>query len=468
MTGILDRDARHHLLRRFAFAATPANDSTLDGLDRNRAFAALWAASANASEPARPDFLAPVWRNSALAHSNLTKADLDTRRESQLREHQQQTELLRQAWIEQMVRGPALRETLTLFFHGFFGSSSAAVEIPQALYQRLCMTSLPELLEALVLDPAMMLQIGMHGHTLERVSDRPAKLILDFWTVGEGAYSNRDLEELSRSLTGWSLGDPENTAATDLDRTAPRISLLTGLTPRFNGDDFDPDPKTLFGATYDFDARSAIRLLALQPATAERFAVHLIDYFGVADRDGALRARLKTVYLSSKGSMREVLSALATSDAFWSEESRWSLIKSPVHLVVSACRPFGAQSLPLPALSRWLTACGQTLFDTANNGEGGWAGGQAWITPANRLAIRYQLPRILAGEAPVLSMQSSRESGPTAPALNISVLQTQDARELVRRFDPAVGFELDRLTARERAAWSTIRAVMASPHFQLA
>ena len=45
------------------------------------------------------------------------------------------------------------------------------------------------------------MQIGMDEHFRARVSDRPAKLILDHWTVGAGAYSDSDVENLSRALT---------------------------------------------------------------------------------------------------------------------------------------------------------------------------------------------------------------------------------------------------------------------------
>ena len=103
---------------------------------------------------------------------------------------------------------------LVLFFEGTFGSSTELIDAPHAihgrnaLFRRRCLDTIPALLEELIVDPGMMMQIGMDEHFRARVSDRPAKLILDHWTVGAGAYSDSDVENLSRALTGWRLTAP--------------------------------------------------------------------------------------------------------------------------------------------------------------------------------------------------------------------------------------------------------------------
>ena len=85
---------------------------------------------------------------------------------------------------------------------------------------------------------------------------------------------------------------------------------------------------------------------------------------------------------------KALLRAMVRSEEFWSAESRWMLIKSPVHLAAGACRQLEIEALPLAEIGRWLAATGQTLFDTPNNGEGGWPGQEAWVSPPERLAIR--------------------------------------------------------------------------------
>ena len=92
---------------------------------------------------------------------------------------------VRRWWLTELLTSPApLRENLVLFLHGVFGCSTDAVDVPHALHgrnallRRQCLGTVPDLLAALVVDPAMMIQIGMDEHRRLRVSDRPAKLVL--------------------------------------------------------------------------------------------------------------------------------------------------------------------------------------------------------------------------------------------------------------------------------------------------
>ena len=137
--------------------------------------------------------------------------------------------------------------------------------------------------------------------------------------------------------------------------------------------------------------------------------------------------------------MAALLIEIVTSDEFWSPASRWALIKSPVHLAVGACRQLEVTALPLADISRWLTACGQTLFDTPNGGEGGWRGHDEWLKPAERLAVRYQLPFVLAGRMPQLGIQAADR---TARPVGLPVgtfMPGVSPRTAVTRLDPAPG-----------------------------
>lgn len=471
----LDPHDIRHLLRRLSFAATREQVLDLEGLDRREAFERIWSDSRDAPLADGPEFLAEPWVNGALRRAGMPLAEHEVQRAAQKQAHERQVQALREAWLERMIASRAgLRENLLLLMHDLFGSSSATVEIPHALAARnrllaqACMTSFPDLIEALVLDPAMMIQIGLDGHGPFRVSDRPAVLILEHWTVGAGAYTAQDVGELSRALTGWTLraaaGDRDEPA---LDPAASLAERRTGLVPTFDDAQFEAGPKTILGMTADFDARAAVRHLALQPATARRVAGRLLRFFGVSDADGELPALLERTYLDSGGSMHALLAALVDADGFWSEASRWSLIKSPVHLAVGACRQLALEP-PLAALDQWLHACGQTLLETPNNGEGGWPDQEAWISPPDRLAIRYRLPTVLAGEAPDLGLRPPPASAQTKPS---GVLRLPASiGDIFELLDPAPGLDAEALRAEadDGEAAALVRLVMATPHYQLA
>ena len=424
-----------HLVRRLSFAAQPRDVDELTGLDVEAAFSALWSRSAAfdaapySSEPANLASIAS----------------------------------LRQAWIRRLTTSPAgLRENLALFLHGLFGSSAETVDDVTALAVRndllheAGMGRFGDLLERLVLDPAMMLQTGLDGHGPFRVSDRPAVLILEHWSVGAGRYEPADVRALSSALTGWRVERPDGN-----DAGAARTSV-------FDAANFETGSKAILGTTGDFDAPSAVRMLADLPATAQRVSWRLLDYLGVEDASGTAAQAMEQAWADSDGAMEAVLRAAVLSDAFWSDTSRWSLIKSPAHLAAGVCRQLEIESPALAALDRWCDACGQRLFETPNNGEGGWPGGRDWVTPADRLAARYELFGALGGQTPPAPVGDST-AAPRAlePAIGLS------ASEIIERLDAAPGLDAGSLSTQARLgegdpAARLIAAILATPHYQLA
>lgn len=128
---------------------------------------------------------------------------------------------------------------------------------------------------------------------------------------------------------------------------------------------------------------------------------------------------------------------------------------------------------PLAALSAWLAAAGQTLFQTPSFGDAGWPGQEAWVLPAERLAVRYQLgPVVTTGAAPALGIVAST----TRPE---ELLVGEPYRRaapsvLLARLDPAPGIDASSLPSRgagaaaEAVAAEAIRRIVATPEYQLA
>ena len=473
-------DEARHLQRRLAFASTPLVAS--GGMSVDAAFNRLFSDSQRAGLPAPPDAVRTTWTNTALRTPGMSDPQYDTLRAEQLAAHRRDIDVIRLWWLREMVAGAApLRENLTLFFEATFGGSTELVDIPHAIHgrnaliRRLCLGTIPALLDSLVTDPAMLIQIGMDEHFKARVSDRPAKLILDHWTVGAGAYADTDVENLSRALTGWRLeAAPGQRLTTMPDPAAARPARRTGLHATFVAEQADARNKTILGTTANFDARSAMRLLARHPATARRFSERLVRHLGVDGPSDRLVGEMAAVYQSTGGSVEAMLRAIVASKEFWSEPSRWSLIKSPVHLAVGACHQLDLVSPPLVEMNRWLVATGQTLFDTPNNGEGGWPGQEAWVTPPDRLSVRYQLPVVLSGRMPALGIRAARTEASASIELPLGrSLANANAKTLVERLDPAPGLDLSSISRLRSANAASdqselIRQVMMTPQYQLA
>ena len=488
-----------HFLRRLAFGATESLESALTGLTVDEAVDVLVAGAKRTPRPVPPPFVLTEWTNPALLFTDTTAIEYDQAFAALDAASQADIERLRHWWLQEMVAGEApLRENLVLFLHGTLGSTTGSVNMPQALHarndrlRRGCLGTVPALLESLVNDPAMMIQIGMDDYREEDMFDeefpnfRPGRLVLENWTVGSGGYAEEDVAELCRALTGWRLEAPSGYEPDRaVDPEGFRSQRRTGLHPVFEAAHFVDRPKTILGRRDTFDAASAVGYLARHPDTARRYSRLLTRYLGVEDPDGALERQLSKTYRDTGGSLVALVREIAGSDAFWSPASRWALVKSPIHLAVGACRQLEVSQPPLAALTVWLAAAGQTLFQTPSFGDAGWRGQDAWIDPPERLAVRYQLGRVLTtGALPDLGIVESGAAGaPRAAAYVGERYRRADPDVLLDRLDPAPGIDLpatavpgidlpalaapDATDAAARAR-EAIRRIVATPEYQLA
>jgi len=201
----------------------------------------------------------------------------------------------------------------------------------------------------------------------------------------------------------------------------------------------------------------------------------LIAYLGVEDTDRRLEAQLAQTYTATDGSVEALLHDVVRSDQFWSEPSRWALIKSPVHLVVGACRQLTITDPPLEAISRWLVATGQRLLNTPNFGNDGWSGQEAWLTPPDRLAVRYQLGTVLGGRLPALGIRPDHTAPAVANTPSVATpLRRASAASLLARLDPAPGLDLSAIERRvsavepEARGAAAVRHILSTKQYQLA
>jgi uncharacterized protein (DUF1800 family) len=300
--------------------------------------------------------------------------------------------------------------------------------------------------------------------------------VLDNWTVGPGEYAAADTINVTRALTGWLLvAPPGREPKIPADPEAFRSARRTGLVPTFERARFEDGPKTILGRTENFDARAAIRFLARHPATARRFSRRLIQYFGVEDPGGQLENQLVETYRTTDGSVEALLRDIVLSEQFWSGESRWALIKGPIHLAVGACRQLGIADPPLAEVSRWLAATGQKLFDTPNFGDGGWTGQEAWVTPPDRLAVRYQLGPVLGGRLPQLGVaaQAAVHTASMRPVVGPSLARAS-VKTLLARLDPAPGVDVSEIERRvsrvgaDESAAEAVRSILSTLQYQMA
>ena len=136
----------------------------------------------------------------------------------------------------------------------------------------------------------MMLYLDMEEMTGERHNENLARELCELFTLGVGNYSEADVREIARALTGWTLDVPAGVVKSSRP-DAPRLHRALrrdGLVARFVPERHDGGTKTILGRSGAFGLRDVADILVAHPATARFLAGRLIAFFGASDPHGAL------------------------------------------------------------------------------------------------------------------------------------------------------------------------------------
>lgn len=418
-------DEARHLLTRTGFTATPAAIERLAPLDRASAVRQIIGR-------ARPVAATPV-PASVLQAEPRPRAPSRAERRAFRRRQKARAKALRTWWLTEMLTTPApVGEVMTLFWHGHFTSSLKTVRRPllmlrqNQLLRRHALGDFRTLLREVLRDPAMLRYLDGVSNTRRAPNENLARELLELFTLGEGAYGERDIKEVARALTGLS------------------IDRRTGAF-RFRRQRHDPREKTVLGRPAQ-GVDDVVEILLARPETGRRIATKLWRAFVHEQPDPATIERLSTQFRRDPHVGR-LLEALLLTDAFWAPATRGRLIKSPVDLVVGTARRFRLPAAWAPELLRLADLLGQRILLPPN--VKGWPGGAAWITTQSLVDRESALRRfadtgVQTADSPIrrwlaalppawrTSAQVTRLLLPIAPA-DVEVLDRAPSAALVRQ-----------------------------------
>ncbi len=162
------------------------------------------------------------------------------------------------------------------------------------------------------------------------LNENYARELLELHTLGvDGGYTQKDVTELARVLTGWTV-----------DRRTGEFVFRATLHDR--GEKVVLGQKIPAGGGIE-EGEKMIRFLALHPSTARHLATKLSRRFVSDEPPASLVDRVAKVYRKTSGDLRETVRAVVTSREFYDPSSYRAKIKSPLHLVASTIRAgFGA------------------------------------------------------------------------------------------------------------------------------
>jgi uncharacterized protein (DUF1800 family) len=399
-----------HLLNRAGFGGPPGEIEKLVALGHERAVDYL--VDFEKFPDATPD---PEW-----AHPDPTRAEKrrtartatpEVRQQMQKEERQmdQQRMLeLRGLWLQRMARGPRpFQEKMTLFWHGHFATSFEKVRDAyymwrqNELFRRLATGNWLELLTEAGKDPAMLVWLDQAQSKKDHPNENFAREVMELFALGEGHYTEKDIAEAARALTGWSL-DPEQQKFV----WRPFIhdngeKTVLGRTGYLNGDDF-------------------LAQIVAQPQAALFITAKLWNFFAGEMPSPELNTALADFFRRSGNNFKPLMRVMFSVEEFYSPSVVRNEIKSPVQWLIGSVRMLECE-LPPPLVStNLLRGLGQDIFAPPN--VKGWDGGIAWIT-TNNLIARYNQSALLAqGDTTVTA---SLATGPNKNPARVKQIQNR-------------------------------------------
>ena len=183
------------------------------------------------------------------------------------------------------------------------------------------------------------------------INENYARELMELHTMGvDGGYTQKDVTEVARALTGWTI-----------DR--PRMNANFIFRPEMH----DRGEKNVLGQRISAnggmqDGLKVIDILARHPSTARFISTKLVRRFVSDDPPQSLVDKVAATYTKTDGDIREMLRTIFFSEEFMSPQAYGQKMKTPLEYVVSSIRALGGETAANQQLARTMTQMGQPLF----------------------------------------------------------------------------------------------------------
>jgi uncharacterized protein (DUF1800 family) len=320
-------------------------------------------------------------------------------REDRQKRRQQETEQVTQLvawWVRRMVavQNP-LVEKLTLGWHNHFATSATKVRAASMLSMQnqtlrsLGRGSFTDLVEAMVVDPALLFWLDAQQNTAKAPNENLARELMELFTLGRtGGYTEQDVREGARALTGWTIDRGTGSAA---------------FVPRRH----DAASKTVLGTTANLDAPRLVRVLLDQKASPTYLVTRWWSVLAAPTPPPPDTLDRAVAAYGPDRNLGAMFGAMLTDSGYASTAG--SLVASPVEWLVGAMR-----SLRVPTDDEIvkkavgaMRALGQLPFYPPN--VSGWPSGQAWLSTASA-TTRVQTASVLARAGDLGPVQAAAPS----------------------------------------------------------
>ena len=381
-TGPLDERRLIHLLRRSCTGASPALLATYAG---NTATEVVDDLIAKATDPLLlplPDV--PEWENAPLPGRDAPQSEID----AYIANNAMWLNETRAGLFEWMYKGE-LREKMTFFWHNHFVTELETYNLATLAYRYISLLRSHALgdfkafVRAMGLTPAMLIYLNGNTNEQSAPNENYARELLELFTMspkdrlGNDNYTQGDIEEIARALTGW-------------------VVNYFAYASVFDSNRFDAGTKTFLGRSGEFGYDDVIDIIFEERAgeIAYNICWKIYKEFVYDAPDDEIVQGLAGIFLANNFQIEPVVSALLKSAHFFDEQVIGARIKSPVELITGTMIEvdFEPPADTFAIFPRGSDVIEQIVLDPPN--VAGWPGHRSWVSTTT-LPLRWLVSEFL-------------------------------------------------------------------------
>ena len=208
-----------------------------------------------------------------------------------------------------------------------------------------------DMLLATAKHPAMLFYLDNFQSRANGLNENYGRELMELHTLGvDGGYTQDDVIQVARALTGWSIDEPRKNAEF-----------------KFKEKIHDRGEKKILGVNFPAnggieEGEKVIDLLANHPSTAKFIATKLVRYFVADEPPEKLVSRVAQRFLKTHGDLKQTYMEIFKSPEFWSRKYFANKIKPPFRYLVSSVRALGGEVETKTELTRYLNQLGEPLY----------------------------------------------------------------------------------------------------------
>ncbi len=253
------------------------------------------------------------------------------------------------------------------------------------------------------------------GKRTSGLNENYGRELLELHTLSvNGGYSQRDVTEVAKVFTGWTIDSPAQGGGFKFDprmhQPGPKFVLGHRIKPKGEGEGLE-----------------LLHRLATSPQTAHFISLKLAERFVSDDPPPALVDRMAKTFMKKKGDIREVLNTLFHSPEFWDDQTYRAKVKTPLEFVASAVRATGAEVEDALPLTRQLNNMGMPLYG-AQPPTGYSMKAETWISSSALLTRMNFALALTGGKIKGVKVDTAQLAGsspqPPNATLTLSTLET--------------------------------------------